>query len=93
MDTNDELKQYRKLRKIHDSTNKAVKQLQKENERLKATVQMLLYEKKQWDESKVNQNNIIQKTLDLNNTQMQNLHQEIDQLRKENTRLREDGIQ
>jgi len=90
MDLDEERKMFKRLTKIHDSTNKAVEQLQSENKRLQASLQMLLYEKKQWDQSKVNQNDIIQRTLDLNNAQMQQLHQEIDQLRKENTKLREE---
>jgi len=61
---------YDALKRVHDATNNAVKQFQDENDRLRKENNILVMEKRQFEESRTLQEQIIQQTLDRNNAQM-----------------------
>lgn len=76
------------LKRIHDSTNAAVKQLSEELERLKGHNAVLNAEKRQWDTEKANQQMIIQQTLTQSNDMSSRYLEENIKLREELRQLR-----
>ena len=64
-----------------------IDQLEKENERLKATVKILLMEKDQWLKSKEQWTQIMQSTLTSSNEATSKVSEEIHRLKEENRRL------
>ncbi len=79
------------MKKQLESLGQRLHQLEAENSGLKAINELLLYEKKQWDESKERQNQIIQSTLENVNSKSAFLSEEIQRLHLENVKLREEN--
>jgi len=73
------------------SLGQRISQLEAENTGLKAINQLLLYEKKQWDESKERQTQIIQSTVDDVNSKTSFLSEEVQRLHIENVKLRKEN--
>jgi len=83
-------KDYDRLRRLYDSLSTAVKQHEEENRRLNAANQLLLVEKAQWVQSKEKWGQIMQQTLTASNETSSKVSDEVQRLRAENTKLREE---
>ena len=73
-----------------ESIGEQCKRLEKENKRLNAAIEQLLIERKQWTDSKEQWNRILQKTLTISNEASAKVSEEVQRLRTENTKLREE---
>jgi hypothetical protein len=65
----------------YDNLVKSYKDLEKRFEDAKVKIAILEAEKNQWDQAKVMQLDIIQKTIDNKNAEMQRLSQEVQELK------------
>ena len=73
---------YNALKRVHDSTNNAVKRLEAENEQLRRMVGRLEAEKQQWEVEKAKQVVIIAKQLGASDAKVHGLENEILGLRE-----------
>lgn len=87
--TNDYQKKYLKLKRLHNSINKAVKRLEEDNLNLKQQNDILVAEKKQWVIEKVMQEQIVQNSLNQSNDKNNNMLVQIEELKAELKRLKE----
>lgn len=75
-------KDYNALKRLHDATNSAVKKLEEKNADLRAKIMILEAEKKQWEIEKINQQTIIQQSLNQSNADSQRYREEIEELKE-----------
>jgi len=83
-------RKYNKLRQLHSSNVKTVEILEKENQRLNAVLRMAMMELTQAKENFLLKEQILHKTLNNGNVQMNVVNVEVDRLKKENTELKEE---
>ena len=77
-----------KMEKRYASLAEHVEYLERENRRLNAAIQLLLSEKAQWVQSKGMQQQIIYQQLTASNKEINGLGAEVQRLKEENRRLR-----
>jgi len=78
---------YTSLRKLHESTNSEVEQLNRKLAAAKGFIAVLEAEKRQWEQEKKSQQVIFQIQLDKVNSEVNNLGTEINRLRAKITEL------
>ena len=83
-------KDYKALKKLHESTNKAVVYLETENKTLKTSIQLLLAEKEQHIKAKQVQQQTIYKQITYSNAENNKNLEEIQRLREEVKRLKDE---
>ena len=82
------VKDYERLRRVHESTNKTVVEYEGEIRRLRAALELLLEEKRQWTESRDRWTQMIQQTVQAGNEANAKVGEEMQALREENRLLR-----
>lgn len=75
-------KNYDSLKKVHDSANIAIRMLEEKVKKLEAENMLLQMQKRQWEEDKNLQKNIISSHLTNNDSTVKKLENEIIMLRK-----------
>lgn len=76
-------KNYDSLRRLHNSMVSSFEQLEKENLVLKNAIAILEAEKKQWEMSKILQQQIIQRTINISNATNNSYLEENNRLKEE----------
>ena len=76
-------KSYKTLERLHDATNDAVRQLTAEMKVKDKQIELLIAEKRQWEEEKIKQQAIIQQQLSGGDSNLRALQDEIRLLKRE----------
>ena len=79
---------YDSLKRLHDTTNSVIKRLENDNFSLRQQIEILSAGNRQHNKSQINQNNIIQKTLDAKNAEIEQLNLRIQELKNKNRALK-----